>query len=191
MTMFDRLTSGARRAVELAQAEARSMRHAYVGTEHLLLGLLGEEHGIAARVLRAAGVAAAAVRDDVQRLVTDPLMSGPDANALRAFGIDVDVVRARIEASFGPGSLERARLGGCFRGRPFRGGIPFSRRSKKVMELSLREALRLGHDYIGTEHILLALLGKGEGLAAQILADSGAPADDLRRSVLAAVGRVA
>jgi ATP-dependent Clp protease ATP-binding subunit ClpA len=69
--MFDRLTSGARRAVDLAQAEARSMGHAYIGTEHLLLGLLGEENGIAARTLRAAGVTASAVRDDVQRLVTD------------------------------------------------------------------------------------------------------------------------
>jgi ATP-dependent Clp protease ATP-binding subunit ClpA len=189
--MFGRFTSGARRAVDLAQAEARSMGHAYIGTEHLLLGLLGEEHGIAARILRAAGITAAAVRDDVQRLVTDLPLSGPDAEALRVIGIDVDVVRARIEASFGPGSLERARLGGCARGRPSRGGIPLSRRSRKVMERSLREALRLGHDYIGTEHILLALLGKDEGLAAQILADSGVPADDLRRSVLAAVGKVA
>jgi ATP-dependent Clp protease ATP-binding subunit ClpA len=189
--MFDRFTSGARRVVELAQAEAHSMRHAYIGTEHLLLGLLGEEHGIAARTLRAAGVTAAAVRDDVQRLVTDPLVSGPDAEALRAIGIDLDVVRARIEASFGPGSLERARLGGCLRDRPSRHSIPFSRRSKKVMKLSLREALRLGHDYIGTEHILLALLRKGEGLAAEILVDAGVSADDLRRSVLAAVGRVA
>ncbi len=188
--MFDRLTSGARTVVELAQTEAQSMRHAYIGTEHLLLGLLGEEHGIAARTLRAAGVSAPAVRDDVQRLVTD-LPLRPDAEALRVIGIDVDAVRARIEASFGPGSLERARLGGCARGRPSRGSIPFSRRSRKVMELSLGEALRLGHDYIGTEHILLALLGKGDGLAAQILADSGVPANDLRHSVLAAVGRVA
>ncbi len=189
--MADRFTPSARRVVELAQAEAQSMRHTYIGTEHLLLGLLGEEHSIAGRTLRAARVTAAAVRDDIQHLLTDPLVSGPDAEALRAIGIDVDVVRARIEASFGPGSLERARLGGCFRGRPTHGALPLSRRSKKVMELSLREALRLGHDYIGTEHILLALLGEGEGLAAQILADSGVPADDLRRSVLAAVGRVA
>jgi ATP-dependent Clp protease ATP-binding subunit ClpA len=189
--MFDRLTSGARKVVDLAQAEAQSMHHAYIGTEHLLLGLLGEEHGIAARTLRAAGVTAPAIRDDVQRLVTDLPLSGPDAEALRAIGIDVDVVRARIEASFGPGSLERARLGDCLRRRPSRGGIPFSRRSRKVMDLSLREARRLGHDYIGAEPILLALLGTVDGLAAQILADSGVPADDLRRSVLAAVGRVA
>ena len=176
--------------MELAQAEAQAMRHHHIGTEHLLLGLLGEEHGIAAGTLRAAGVTAAAVRDDIQRLVTDPLLSGPDAEALRAIGIDVERVRASVERSFGPGALERAVIGGCRPG-PSRWHTPFSRRANKVMELSLREALRLRHDYIGTEHILLAVLREGEGLAARILAESGVQADDLRHSVLAAVGKVA
>ncbi len=189
--MFDRFTSGARTAVELAQDEARSMGHGYIGTEHLLLGLLAEEHGIAAQALRAAGVTAPAVRDDIQRLVADPLVSGPDADALRAIGIDVDLVRARVEESFGLGALERARLGACRGKHPSRRNIPFSCRSKKVLDLSLREALRLRHNYIRTEHILLALLREGQGLAAQILAESGVHAADLRRSVLAEIGRVA
>ena len=187
--MFERFTSGARRVVELAQVEARTLRHGYIGTEHLLLGLLGEEHGIAARVLHGAGVTAEGVREDVARRVADPLVTGPDADALRAIGIDVEQVRARVEESFGPGALERARLcGGPGRRSPH---IPFSCRSKKVLELSLREALRLRHNYIGTEHILLALLREGEGLAAQVLAESGVRADDLRSSVLAALGKVA
>ena len=188
--MFERLTSEARTVVELAEGEARTLHHGYIGTEHLLLGLLGEEHGIAARTLRSAGVRAENVRADVQRLVADSLLTGPDADALRTIGIDLEHVRARIEHSFGAGALERARVGGC-RGGASRGYIPLSRRSKKVMELSLREALRLGHEYIGTEHMLLALLREGEGLAAQILADSGIRAGELRHAVLAALGRVA
>ncbi len=188
--MFDRFTSGARTVVELAQAEARSMRHGYVGTEHLLLGLLGEERGIAARALRAAGVTAPVVRNAIERLVTDPLVSEPDADALRAIGIDVDFVRARIEESFGPGALERARLGGCRDSHLSRRDIPLSCRSKKVVAFSLREALRLRHGYIGTEHVLLALLKEGQGLAVQILVDSGVRVNDLRRTVLVAIGRV-
>jgi hypothetical protein len=135
-------------------------------------------------------VVATAVRDEVRRLTMNSLMSGPDAEALRAIGIDVQHVRARIEESFGPGALERARLGACRPGSS-RLHVPFSRRSKTVLELSLREALHLRHNYIGTEHILLGLLREGQGLAAQILADAGVRTEDLRRSVLAAVGRVA
>ena len=188
--MFERFTSGARTVVELAQVEARSMGHGYIGTEHLLLALLGEEQGVAAETLRGTGLSIAAVRSEVQRLVADSFPSGPDAEALRAIGIDVEHVRARVEESFGPGALERARLGGCRPGTSRR-HIPFSRRSKTVLELSLREALHLRHNYIGTEHILLGLLREGDGLAAQIIADSGVRVDELRRSVLAAVGKVA
>ena len=187
--MFERFTSGARAVVELAQAEARALGHGFIGTEHLLLGLLGEQHGIAARALREAGVTADGLRDDIARRVTDSLVTGPDADALRAIGIDVEQVRARVEESFGPGALERARLCG---GRGWRSPhIPFSARSKKVLELSLREALRLRHNYIGTEHILLAVLREGDGLAARVLADFGVGADDLRGRVLAALGKVA
>ena len=188
--MFERFTAGARTVVELAQAEARSLRHGYVGTEHLLLALLGEEHGVAAEVLRGAGLSVASVRSEVERRVADSFPSGPDAEALRSIGIDVEHVRARVEESFGPGALERARFGGC-RPRTSRRHVPFSPRSKAVLELSLREALHLRHNYIGTEHMLLGLLREGHGLAAQILADSGVRVDELRRSVLAAVGKVA
>ena len=188
--MLKRFTSGAREVVERAQAEARGLGHGWIGTEHLLLGLLGEGDGIAARALQAAGVTAEAVRHEVGRVIGNPLVSGPDADALRAIGIDVEHVRARIEESFGPGALERAHLGGCRR-RLSRGFIPFSCRSKKVLELSLRESLRLRHNYIGSEHILLALLREGRGVAARILVRSGVRADDLRRAVLAALGKVA
>lgn len=160
--MFDRLTSEARTAVSLAEAEARTMKHGFVGTEHLLLGLLGEEHGVAGRTLQGAGMSADTVRAEVHRRVADPLVSGRDADALRAIGIDVERIRALVEESFGPGALERGRFGGCRPG-PWRGSIPLSRRSKKVMELSLREALRLRHGYIGTEHILLVCSRKVRG----------------------------
>jgi ATP-dependent Clp protease ATP-binding subunit ClpA len=129
--MFKRFTYGAHAVVERAQAEARSLGHGYIGTEHLLLGLLADERELAAGVLREAGVTAEAVRAEIERLIGSPLISGPDADALRAIGIDVDHVRARIEESFGAGALERAHLGGCRR-RPARGHIPFSCRSKKV-----------------------------------------------------------
>ena len=188
--MFERFTAGARTVVEQAQAEARSLGHGYVGTEHLLLGLLADNHGIAARALAQAGVTAEGFRSDVAGRVADALVTGADAEALRAIGIDVEQVRARVEESFGPGVLDRALSGGCRRGAS-RWHIPFSARAKKVMELSLREALRLRHNYIGTEHILLAVLREGEGLAARILAESGVRLDDLRHSVLAAVGKVA
>ncbi len=189
--MFERFTSGARAVVENAQAEARTLRHGYIGTEHLLLGLLNEGHGIAAQALAAAGLTAEMVRSEIESLAGDAILSGPDVDALRAIGIDVEHVRARIEESFGPGALERARFGRCRRGIG-RGHIPFAPRSKKVLELSLREALRLRHNYIGTEHILLALLREGQGMAARVLANSGVRADDLRGSVLAALdGKVA
>jgi len=141
-------------------------------------------------VLRAAGVTAEAVRADVSLRVGDAVLDEADADALRAIGIDVAQVRARIEESFGPGALERARFATCRR-HLSRGYIPFSCRREKVMELSLREALCLRHNHIGTEHILLGLLREGEGLAARVLADSGVQAGDLRRSVLAALGKVA
>ncbi len=124
--VFERFTDRARRAVVLAQEEARSLDHNYIGTEHLLLGLLREDEGIAAR-------------------------------ALSAVGITVETVREEIERRIGRGS-EVAK-----------GQIPFTPRAKKVLELSLRQALKLGHDYIGTEHVLLGLLEEGEGVAAQIL----------------------
>jgi ATP-dependent Clp protease ATP-binding subunit ClpC len=124
--MFERFTERARQVVVLAQEEARRIDHNYIGTEHVLLGLLREGHGIGARALEAAGIA-------------------------------LDQVRADVEAEVGRG-----------KGKP-KGHIPFTPRAKKVLELALREALQLRHDYIGTEHILLGLTREGEGLGARIL----------------------
>jgi ATP-dependent Clp protease ATP-binding subunit ClpA len=134
--VFERFTDRARRAIVLAQEEARLLNHDYVGTEHLLLGLAHEGQGVAAR-------------------------------ALESLGISLEAVRAQVEAVLGRG--ERAPSG----------HLPFTPRAKKVLELTLREALELGHDYIGTEHILLGLIREGEGVAAQVLVQLGA---DLRRA---------
>ena len=138
--MFERFTSRARRAVVLAQEEARGLNHNYIGTEHILLGLL-EPGGIAAQALSRFGMTAAGTRDEV---------------------------RARV----GAGS------------DPPRGKIPFTPRAKKTLELSLREALRLSHNYIGTEHILLGLVREGEGVAAQILTEHAGDLEVVRQAVL-------
>ena len=214
--MFERFTDRARRVVTLAQEESRTLGHGYVGTEHLLLALTRDEGGVAARVLADAGVSGDDVRADVLDIVGKGAVGavdllGPadaDADALRSIGIDVDSIRERIEESFGPGALElasrprgrrrlrlrRSRLSGrgCSQPRPSIGGhIPFTPRSKKVLELSLREAIHLRHNYIGTEHILLGLLREGEGLAAMVLVRRGLSIEELRHRVLIAIGKVA
>ena len=127
--------------VVLAQDEARDLRHPHIGTEHLLLGLLREEEGLAARVLASFGVTAEDVRAEVGRMV-------------------------------GPGN------------EVVTGMIPFTPRAKKVLELSLREALAMKHGYIGTEHILLGLLREGEGVAVRILAERGGDPDVIRNEVV-------
>ncbi|MDQ1424703.1 MAG: hypothetical protein QOD72_2201 [Acidimicrobiaceae bacterium] len=144
--MFERFTERARHAVVLAQEEARRLDHNYIGTEHLLLGLLGEGDAIAAQALRRLGVGLNDVRDDVIALI--------------GHGDETPV-----------------------------GHIPFTPRAKKVLELSLREALQLGHNYIGTEHILLGLIREGEGVAAQVLIRRGAPLDRVRAAVVDQLGR--
>ena len=128
--MFERFTDRARRVVVLAQDEARRLDHDYIGTEHLLLGLLHEGQGVAAQ-------------------------------ALDGLGVDLAEVRRRVEEIIGRGQHAPS------------GHIPFTPRAKKVLELSLREALDLGHDYIGTEHILLGIVREGQGVAAQVLAAHG------------------
>ena len=125
-TVFERFTDRARRAVVLAQEEARGLDHNYIGTEHLLVGLLREEEGIAAQ-------------------------------ALLSFDLDAETAIAEIQRRIGRGSVGP------------KGHIPFTPRAKKVLELALREALRLRHNYIGTEHVLLGLIREGEGVAAQII----------------------
>ncbi len=144
--MFERFTDRARRVVVLAQEEARTMSHNYIGTEHILLGLIHEGEGLASLVLDSCGVR-------------------------------LDHVRGFVEREVGHGAKSPG------------GHIPFTPRAKKVLELSLREALQLRHNYIGTEHILLGLIREGEGLAAQALADAGADLADVRQRVLDRVGR--
>jgi ATP-dependent Clp protease ATP-binding subunit ClpA len=182
--MFERFTSEARNAVIGAQQEARRLGHDCVGTEHVLLGLLGGQ-GIAARVLADLGVTTPAVEHEVLSYVRPGPFGAADAEALGTIGIDLDEVRRRLEASFGPGAL-RWRPGRRGRRRgPLPGGhIPFSPRAKKVLELSLREAIRLKHNYIGPEHILLGIVREGEGLAALVLTRLGVDLEAVRARVV-------
>jgi Clp amino terminal domain, pathogenicity island component len=139
--MFERFTDRARRSVVLAQNEARRLQHNYIGTEHILLGLLGEESGVAAQVAQGFSLTLAVGREDVLAIIG----RGKEAGA---------------------------------------GHIPFTPRAKKCLELALREALQLGHDYIGTEHILLGILREGEGVGAQILLKHAASLSDVRAAVV-------
>ena len=139
--MFERFTDRARRVVVLAQEEARLLNHNYIGTEHILLGLIHEGEGVAAQ-------------------------------ALESLGISLEAVRNQVEEIIGQGSSSPS------------GHIPFTPRAKKVLELSLREALQLGHNYIGTEHVLLGLIREGEGVAAQVLVKLGADLSKVRQEVI-------
>src|SRR6478736_891105 len=139
--MFERFTDRARRVVVLAQEEARMLNHNYIGTEHILLGLIHEGEGVAAK-------------------------------ALESLGISLEAVRAQVQEIIGEGQQAPS------------GHIPFTPRAKKVLELSLREALQLGHNYIGTEHILLGLIREGEGVAAQVLNKLGADLNRVRQQVI-------
>src|SRR3982074_8038 len=141
LAMFERFTDRARRVVVLAQEEARMLNHNYIGTEHILLGLIHEGEGGAAK-------------------------------SLESLGISLEGVRSQVEEIIGQGQQAPS------------GHIPFTPRAKKVLELSLREALQLGHNYIGTEHILLGLIREGEGVAAQGLVRLGADLNRVRQQVL-------
>ena len=139
--MFERFTDRARRVLVLAQEEARLLNHSFIGTEHILLGLIHEGEGLAAK-------------------------------ALESLGISLEAVREKVEETIGP-------AGSAPTGSP-----PFTPRAKKVLELSLREALQLGHNYIGTEHMLLGLVREGEGVAAQVLQQLGADLPRVRQQVI-------
>jgi ATP-dependent Clp protease ATP-binding subunit ClpC len=143
--MFERFTERARKVVVLAQEEARHFNHNYIGTEHLLLGLLREDEGVAAR-------------------------------ALGSLNVTLDEVREQVESIVGYGEEGTG------------GQAPFTPRSKKVLELALREALQLGHNYIGTEHILLGLVRESEGVAARVLSNLGVDPDKVRREVVRMLG---
>ncbi len=189
--MFERFTQDARRVVVLAQEESRALRHDHIGTEHLLLGLLGAG-GAAATALTEVGLTPEFARAEIgRRLACDWRLADQDADALRAIGIDLDAVRAKVEESFGPGALERTGgREGRHRGRGA-GHVPFTPRAKKVLELSLREALRLKHNWIGPEHVLLGLLREGQGLAMEVVTVHGVSSDALRQRVLAVIGTAA
>ncbi|MDY7086470.1 MAG: Clp protease N-terminal domain-containing protein [Actinomycetota bacterium] len=197
--MFERFTADARAVVVSAQDEARSLHHDHIGTEHILLTLLADPRG---PVARSTGLDADSVRAEILRRIGGHSSDGPvlsdadaeDAAALKAIGIDLAAVREAIEANFGEGALRLprpAKKRGLF-GRlvASNGHIPFTNRNKKVLELSLREAIRLKQKFIAPEHIMLGLLREGNGLAAQIMADHGLDFDrvrgDMERSLSAA-----
>ena len=175
--MFERFTEKARTVVVLAQQDARQRGDSAIDTGHLLRALYAVPDNLALMVLEGFSVRRADVEADLAGSATaTPGSSAADADALAALGIDLDEVRRRIEEAFGPGALDRAREPK----RRFLGGhIPFAKESKKALELSLREALALRHNYIGTEHILLGLL-HGEGVAHDVLVARGVLLDVAR-----------
>ncbi|HET6395113.1 MAG TPA: Clp protease N-terminal domain-containing protein [Blastococcus sp.] len=176
--MFERFTIEARQTVVGAQHEARRLHSGRIGTEHLLLALLRQPTPSAA-VLTRHGLA----RDEVTEAVRSYVGDGDlDAEALTALGIDLDAVRSSVEASFGPGALDRPS-----RGRGPAAHIPFTPRAKKVLELSLREAIAMRSKTIADGHIALGLLREGEGLAMKVLADRGVDTVELRRDLTAAL----
>jgi ATP-dependent Clp protease ATP-binding subunit ClpA len=175
--MFERFTGEARHVVVEAQEEARTRKADEIRTEHLLAALYAvpdtaAPDNLALTVLERFGVEKADVLREIDRLHTGA-QPALDAEALSTIGIDLDEVRRQVEEAFGPGALDRTRaaLGGKA-GRLF-GHIPFEGPAKKALELALREAIRLGHDYIGTEHILLALIHTEGGAAHHVLAARG------------------
>ena len=214
--MFERFTDRARRVVVLAQEEARMLNHNYIGTEHILLGLIHEGEGVAAKALESLGISLEGVRDQVEEIIgqgqtapaghipftprakkvlelslrealqlghnyigTEHILlgliregEGVAAQVLQKLGADLNRVRQQVEEIIGQGQQAPS------------GHIPFTPRAKKVLELSLREALQLGHNYIGTEHILLGLIREGEGVAAQVLQKLGADLNRVRQQVI-------
>jgi hypothetical protein len=226
--MFERFTDTARHVVAQAQDDARGLGHGYIGCEHLLLAAAGTDEPVGA-VLRDQGVTPERIKAEILRASGPGQTAGPagglDAEALASIGIDLDIVRARIEAAFGPDALTRALPAACQRRRPawgkgplaeltrrrrrrrarrnaplpagpFRqrpasaglvpgGHIPFTPRAKKTLALSLRESEMLHDNYIGVQHLTLALLGPQDGTVPAILSALGAPATSLRAAILA------
>ena len=173
--MFERFTRAARDVVESAQIEARELRHDRIDTEHLLLGILRNSKSWAGSLLGDARLEHAAVRTRVITLVDH---GERDVDALKQLGIDLEQVRSRVEETFGPGALYRARARGFSRGH-----IPFTRAAKKTLELTLREAIHRGDRAIAPEHILLALMREGRGVAAEILRDNGVTNQTVRAAL--------
>jgi ATP-dependent Clp protease ATP-binding subunit ClpA len=186
--MFERFTKRARDTVIGAQGVARREQAAAIGSEHLLRALYEQEGNLGLTVLEAFSVRREDVEAELERLRTGGTPTPSDADALAALGIDLDEVRRRVEEAFGPGALERTRFGlgrgGWRRRGPFplfgRDHLPFGRDAKKVMELALREAIRLKHNYIGCEHILLGMLHDDIGRAGTFLRGRGVRLDAAR-----------
>jgi ATP-dependent Clp protease ATP-binding subunit ClpA len=174
--VFERFTEKARTAVVLAQQQAREHGDDTIDTGHLLRALFAVPDNLAVMVLEGFSVRRADVEADLDRRRPDATGGTSDASSLAALGIDLDEVRRRVEEAFGPGALDRARRP---RGRRWGGHIPFAKESRKTLELALREAISLGHNYIGTEHILLAML-RGGGVAHDALAARGVRLDAAR-----------
>jgi hypothetical protein len=170
--MFERFTGEARQVVVGAQEEARTRKADEIRTEHVLAAIYTVRDDLAVTVLERFGVDEADVLREIDRLHAGA-QPALDAEALSTIGIDLDEVRRQVEEAFGPGALDRTRaaLGGKA-GRLF-GHIPFEGPAKKALELALREAIHLRHDYIGTEHILLGLIHTEGGAAHHILAAQG------------------
>jgi ATP-dependent Clp protease ATP-binding subunit ClpA len=178
--MFERFGDEARRALVRGQEEAAAMGHDYIGTEHLLLGLAAGDDP----VLSAFGVTREALAAEVLAEIGPG--RPPDAAALASIGIDLDQVRRRVEETFGPGALERTRAG-----RAFCSERRFTPRSKKALELAVKEARRLGHGGIGPEHLLLGVLAVEGGLAVELLGNLRVSPDRIREAVLDRLGRAA
>jgi ATP-dependent Clp protease ATP-binding subunit ClpA len=193
--MFERFTMNARQVVVLSQQAARELHHPFIGTEHLLLALLDTDCGATHVMLREAGLTRDQVIADIRRLAhpEGDVLGDGDAAALGAIGIDLQAVRAKVEELFGPGALqppEPQRRRGFLRRRVGR-HRPFTGRAKKVLELSLREAIALRHSFIAPEHILLGILRDNGGLAAKILTEAGLDFEVLRRQAIAALDKAA
>jgi len=182
--MFERFAEGARRTVVLGREEARRLHHDYVGTEHLLLGILEQPEDPAAAVLIAAGLDAADGRRAVVRLLGGP-SAEVDGAALAAIGVDLAAVREAVEATFGEGALDATPAVGRRSGR---GEPRFSDRAKKVMSLSLQAAVGRGDRRIEAGHLLLGLLREGGGLAVRVIREQGLDLADVERKVEAALG---
>ena len=175
--MFERFTEEARQTVVLAQQEARELHSGHIGTEHLLLGLLEQDTATTAVLVRH-GLTRESTIAAIRAATSG---EGLDAAALGTVGIDLDAVRDRVEATFGPGALERVSR------RAAVDHIPFSPRAKKVLELSLREAIAMKSKSIADGHIALGLLREGEGLAMKVLHDRGIDTPELRRDLTTAL----
>lgn len=180
--MFERFSPQARSVVTVAQREARELDHPNLGTHHLLLGILGDPETAGGRALSALGIGADEVREQIRRSDRErSAFSEEDADALRSVGVDLDEVRRRVEEVFGAGALERSPSDR----RGFGAGhLPVTARSKKALELALREALHLGHRSIGTEHLLLGLVRDEGCSAARLLAARGVDRERVRSEVL-------